>query len=768
MEFPRAAPELDPLDAALQPPRTPTRRTARHSPSLPNIYYSTRPEPRFFDSDHDILAFTAMRPHLGSLDLASPLLRAMPRVVRTSFDSAPMTPPLTPESAAISDVSIDAHTLAVSESPPQPQASLESPTSPSHPTAGLGADFASSQHQWSHRPAVIRSQSISFISKAAARLEPDPASLHALLDFQAVDEDHNAPQSGRFLLVSGVPPKASSQDLRQAFEPCGDIRGIFVKFQAERGVIILAFFDSRQCENALRLMRAQTFFDGQRLAARCVSASELRQAALPRSEFIAEGEAELFISALTHVEPVALQHILAQFGDLQDFGVIGQAEQEFRIEYFDCRSAYSAFSQLNNRTVLDARVRVTFADQQAHAIAMGKMKATPQQTAPRVAHGDSASRRISTGSHAQHASHTRSQQSHQSRSSSLHHASSDQSLNQRLRAGFRESQHSVAMSQHQRTLDAGLNRGLNGQGSMMNLYQVDTSAVSLQRPAGDEGAEHDPDKTRLSMPNADKPHMRASQASGSLETESGRPPRAPPSEAPTTPFSTSQSSASTHTTPASSVASYNAPDPARQGVFYEYDHVARKMSWDEEVGVHYVHHPSQPMHYAAPVPHAMSLRRPDQALRLQAPIFVPTHLTQSGTMPPVAMSPMGILPPAFPGQPPRLAHIDTSIESYYSRPGTASCTPTSATPITGMSDGTPPLTPSIFTPTEYVNGTVNNANAMERNKMDIGRVERGEDTRTTVMIKNIPNKMTDKNLIEYINEVCPRRIDFLYLRQADV
>ncbi|KZV95119.1 hypothetical protein EXIGLDRAFT_821611 [Exidia glandulosa HHB12029] len=65
-----------------------------------------------------------------------------------------------------------------------------------------------------------------------------------------------------------------------------------------------------------------------------------------------------------------------------------------------------------------------------------------------------------------------------------------------------------------------------------------------------------------------------------------------------------------------------------------------------------------------------------------------------------------------------------------------------------MSDGTPPLTPSIFTPTEYVNGTANNANAMERNKMDIGRVERGEDTRTTVMIKNIPNKMTDKNLIE--------------------
>ncbi|THU96424.1 hypothetical protein K435DRAFT_618416, partial [Dendrothele bispora CBS 962.96] len=38
------------------------------------------------------------------------------------------------------------------------------------------------------------------------------------------------------------------------------------------------------------------------------------------------------------------------------------------------------------------------------------------------------------------------------------------------------------------------------------------------------------------------------------------------------------------------------------------------------------------------------------------------------------------------------------------------------------------------------------------------------DTRTTIMIKNIPNQMSDKDLITYINKVVPRRIDFLYLR----
>lgn len=52
----------------------------------------------------------------------------------------------------------------------------------------------------------------------------------------------------------------------------------------------------------------------------------------------------------------------------------------------------------------------------------------------------------------------------------------------------------------------------------------------------------------------------------------------------------------------------------------------------------------------------------------------------------------------------------------------------------------------------------------ENNQLDIRKIEQGIDTRTTVMIKNIPNKMTDKELINYINDVCPRRIDFLYLR----
>ncbi|KAI9510114.1 RNA recognition motif 2-domain-containing protein [Russula earlei] len=50
------------------------------------------------------------------------------------------------------------------------------------------------------------------------------------------------------------------------------------------------------------------------------------------------------------------------------------------------------------------------------------------------------------------------------------------------------------------------------------------------------------------------------------------------------------------------------------------------------------------------------------------------------------------------------------------------------------------------------------------NNLNIARIQNGQDMRTTVMIKNIPNKMTDKDLMNFIERVCTRRIDFFYLR----
>ncbi|GAA6056748.1 hypothetical protein JCM3770_005877 [Rhodotorula araucariae] len=50
------------------------------------------------------------------------------------------------------------------------------------------------------------------------------------------------------------------------------------------------------------------------------------------------------------------------------------------------------------------------------------------------------------------------------------------------------------------------------------------------------------------------------------------------------------------------------------------------------------------------------------------------------------------------------------------------------------------------------------------NLLNFQRIERGLDVRTTVMIKNIPNKLKDVEVMEIIEEVVGRAFDFFYLR----
>ncbi|KAJ7072243.1 RNA recognition motif 2-domain-containing protein [Mycena amicta] len=94
-------------------------------------------------------------------------------------------------------------------------------------------------------------------------------------------------------------------------------------------------------------------------------------------------------------------------------------------------------------------------------------------------------------------------------------------------------------------------------------------------------------------------------------------------------------------------------------------------------------------------------------------------------------------------------------------------------PIPPQSPGLVPAPPSppstvgsvppraLLPPNPHV---VPNPGNNDRNQLNISRIEDGQDTRTTVMIKNIPNKMNDKDLMAFIGNVCHRRIDFLYLR----
>ena len=48
-------------------------------------------------------------------------------------------------------------------------------------------------------------------------------------------------------------------------------------------------------------------------------------------------------------------------------------------------------------------------------------------------------------------------------------------------------------------------------------------------------------------------------------------------------------------------------------------------------------------------------------------------------------------------------------------------------------------------------------------KVDISRIVLGQDIRTTMMIKNIPNKYTDTKLLESIDVTMKDKYDFIYL-----
>ncbi|TKY73713.1 MEI2 4 [Spatholobus suberectus] len=57
----------------------------------------------------------------------------------------------------------------------------------------------------------------------------------------------------------------------------------------------------------------------------------------------------------------------------------------------------------------------------------------------------------------------------------------------------------------------------------------------------------------------------------------------------------------------------------------------------------------------------------------------------------------------------------------------------------------------------------NNNTDKKQYELDLGRILRGDDNRTTLMIKNIPNKYTSKMLLAAIDEQCRGTYDFLYL-----
>ncbi|ONI29799.1 hypothetical protein PRUPE_1G215400 [Prunus persica] len=79
-----------------------------------------------------------------------------------------------------------------------------------------------------------------------------------------------------------------------------------------------------------------------------------------------------------------------------------------------------------------------------------------------------------------------------------------------------------------------------------------------------------------------------------------------------------------------------------------------------------------------------------------------------------------------------------------------------------------PVMNSFDPPTERARsrrneGSVNQADNKKQYELDIDRIMRGDDNRTTLMIKNIPNKYTSKMLLSAIDERHRGTYDFIYL-----
>ncbi|CDO69291.1 hypothetical protein BN946_scf184976.g10 [Trametes cinnabarina] len=495
----------------------------------------------------------------------------------------------------------------------------------------------------------------------------------------------------RFLVVRNVPRAAPSGALLEAFSSLGDVKGILARFQANRGVIILAFYDTRHAQRALRHIAGHTFsvLDDARLEAVFVSPAQVEKLT-GKSEFISELDGSFFVTVEGRaVLSRDVQNMLASFGELASFSAAASdpCDQTFHVEFCDCRDATQAYKALNGRTILGARLTlISNKDALAHPVRLMQSGARFFQ--------DTGSRRDVEGETIPRPPVLQQKL---------------MNLPAHLLGLDRTRQRSVSASEGVGTPDA-----------VRRLRKAkETPHDHGRRPSNDlffdaVGKPLDPSHSTHSTP-------RSVSAEDFMPVARMQPPvngyfvHGPPYAYPAAPYG----------------CAHPAPIPAMYGPHsapaYSYPIYPRNMNV-------YAEHADAPSNgywtYAAPQSTQVEYYLPSGAARGMYP--QPMHTA--------------VVPRAYP-QPsctPEFTHSDSS-----------------HTPL--PFDESPPAT--SFTGDD-VPGNPRSAQRAPgtKNILDIAAIESGADTRTTVMIKNIPNKMSDKDLLNFINKVCPRRIDFMYLR----
>lgn len=103
-----------------------------------------------------------------------------------------------------------------------------------------------------------------------------PSEPYLTFDFHSVPE----PTSSRLVLLGNVPKSATSDTLKQSLKQCGPIKGILVRFQPIDGLVVVAFYDSRDAIRAKAYV-PQISVQGATLSARLLSPVILRKVRLP-------------------------------------------------------------------------------------------------------------------------------------------------------------------------------------------------------------------------------------------------------------------------------------------------------------------------------------------------------------------------------------------------------------------------------------------------------------------------------------------------------
>lgn len=129
----------------------------------------------------------------------------------------------------------------------------------------------------SQDPSMITPPLTPSSSFSSSHTPSTPSDPYLSFDFHSAQE----PTTSRLVLLANVPKSATSDALKQSLKQCGPIKGILVRFQPIHGLVVIAFYDSRDAARAKAYV-PQISVNGATLSARLLSPVILRKVCVCR------------------------------------------------------------------------------------------------------------------------------------------------------------------------------------------------------------------------------------------------------------------------------------------------------------------------------------------------------------------------------------------------------------------------------------------------------------------------------------------------------